>query len=94
MHSPEHRRTPQSAAAAIPFALGPAHLTPPTLAAATLNGQTYQNLNASLAAQVAALPPLRAPGRRQNVNASASAGPSNAPQVCYYYSTENYTSSD
>jgi hypothetical protein len=78
MLTPEHRRTPTVHPAPIPFALAPAHLEStaasvpapapahfPTVPSApvTYNNQTYHHLNPSLAAQLAALPPIPTPVR-------------------------------
>ena len=72
MLTPEHRRTPITHPVPVPFALAPARLasyaTPaPSVPSApipvTFNNQTYHHLNPSLAAQLAALPPIPAPVR-------------------------------
>jgi hypothetical protein len=108
MLTPEHRRTPIAHPAPIPFALAPARLTssaapapsvPSASASAsapvTFNNQTYHHLNPSLAAQLAALPPMPTPvrgrgrgrGRATNPVSNAAPGPSRISmqsQVSYF----------
>jgi len=108
MLTPEHRRTPIAHPAAIPFALAPARLTssaapapsvPSASASAsapvTFNNQTYHHLTPSLAAQLAALPPMPTPvrgrgrgrGRATNPASNAAPGPSRISmqsQVSYF----------
>ena len=81
MLTPEHRRIPNSSAAAppIPFALAPARLPAPAPATAAFNGHTYQHLDPALAAQLAALPPMPNPVHRGRMAANAVAGPSRIP---------------
>jgi hypothetical protein len=102
MLTPEHRRTPIAHPAPVPFALAPARLasyaTPaPSVPSApvpvTFNNRTYHHLNPSLAAQLAALPPIPAPvrgrGRGRGTNSASNAvpGPSRISmqsQVSYF----------
>jgi hypothetical protein len=96
MLTPEHRRTPTTHPAPIPFALAPVRLAlsatpapsvPSAPASVTFNNQTYHHLNPSLAAQLAALPPIPAPvrgrgrgrGRATNHVSNAAHGPSRIP---------------